>query len=146
MQINQILEQKRSHLDLLLLADEQESMIDRYLDRGDLFVLEDPDRKAVCVVTRQGEGTYELKNLAVEPAAQRRGYGRAMIEFIWSRYPDCRTSLVGTGQTPSTLRFYEACGFVPSHRIAHFFRDHYDHPILEDGVLLDDMIYLKRTR
>ena len=32
---------KKQYLDLLLLGDEQETMIDRYLERGDLFVLED---------------------------------------------------------------------------------------------------------
>ena len=28
---------KKQYLDLLLLADEQESMIDRYLERGDML-------------------------------------------------------------------------------------------------------------
>ena len=28
---------KKQYLDLLLLGDEQETMIDRYLERGDLF-------------------------------------------------------------------------------------------------------------
>lgn len=32
---------KKQYLYLLLLADEQESMIERYLERGELFVLED---------------------------------------------------------------------------------------------------------
>ena len=32
---------KKRFIDLLLLADEQESMIDRYLDRGELFVSHD---------------------------------------------------------------------------------------------------------
>ena len=32
---------KKQYLNLLLLGDEQETMIDRYLERGDLFVLED---------------------------------------------------------------------------------------------------------
>lgn len=146
MQIREILDQKKAHLDLLLLADEQENMIDCYLERGSLFVLEDPGRKAVCVVTREGPESYELKNLAVEPSAQRMGYGRKMVEFIWKHYPDCKTLMVGTGASPATLCFYQACGFVPSHRVKHFFRDHYDHPILEDGILLDDMIYLKQTR
>ena len=41
MTITQITENKKQYLDLLLLADEQESMIDRYLERGELFVLED---------------------------------------------------------------------------------------------------------
>ena len=33
---------KKRFIDLLLLADEQESMIDRYLDRGELFVSHGP--------------------------------------------------------------------------------------------------------
>ena len=45
---------KKQYLDLLLLGDEQEIMIDRYLERGDLFVLEDNGIKAVCVVTKEG--------------------------------------------------------------------------------------------
>ena len=36
---------KKQYLDLLLLGDEQEIMIDRYLERGDLFVLEDNGKK-----------------------------------------------------------------------------------------------------
>ena len=87
MKIYLIEEDKRKYLPLLLLADEQESMIDRYLDRGTLYVLEDEkasdaardeeDRtgnvKAVCVVTDEGEGVLEVKNLAVEPKSQRKG-------------------------------------------------------------------------
>ena len=38
-QIKQVSTNKKQFLSLLLLADEQESMIDRYLDRGDLFVM-----------------------------------------------------------------------------------------------------------
>ena len=33
-----VLHNKKQYLDLLLLADEQESMIDRYLERGEMFV------------------------------------------------------------------------------------------------------------
>ena len=35
------IENKRDYLPLLLLADEQEDMIDRYLDRGVMFLLEE---------------------------------------------------------------------------------------------------------
>ena len=60
----QVTENKKRYLPLLLLADEQENMIDRYLERGDLFALFDPDLKSLCVVTDEGKGTCELKNLA----------------------------------------------------------------------------------
>ena len=41
MEIKLVTSDKKEFLDLLLLADEQESMIDRYLERGDMFVLYD---------------------------------------------------------------------------------------------------------
>ncbi|MDY3939996.1 MAG: GNAT family N-acetyltransferase [Spirochaetia bacterium] len=137
---------KRKYLDLLLTADEQESMIDRYLDRGDMFVLNDNGVKAECVVTKEAEGVYEIKNIAVVSDCRRRGYGKKLIDSLFSCYPDCRTLLVGTGDVPSTLGFYRNCGFTESHRIGNFFTDHYDHPIFEDGRQLIDMVYLKRER
>jgi hypothetical protein len=39
MKIEKIIENKQQFLDLLLLADEQENMIDKYLASGDLFAL-----------------------------------------------------------------------------------------------------------
>ena len=120
---------KRKYLYLLLTADEQESMIDRYLDRGDMFVLNDNGVKAECVVTKEAEGVYELKNIAVISGCRRRGYGKKLIDFLFFRYPDCRTLLVGTGDVPSTLGFYRRCGFTESHRVKNFFTDNYDHPI-----------------
>ena len=77
--IRRVAENKKEYLDLLLLADEQEDMIDRYLERGTMYILEDNGVKAECVVTDEGDGILEIKNLAVPPECQRRGYGRQMI-------------------------------------------------------------------
>ena len=130
---------------LLLLGDEQEEMVRRYLDRGVLYVMEEAgESTAVCLVTEEGPGVYEIKNLAVAPGFRRQGRGRAMVEHACAACPG-DVMLVGTGETPSTLRFYRSCGFVPSHRVENFFTDHYDHPIVEEGVVLRDMVYLKRT-
>lgn len=86
MRIREITEDKKRYLDLLLLADEQESMIDRYLDRGTMFVLDDGGVKAECVVTDEGDGILEIKSIATAPDFQGRGYGRALIEFVVERY------------------------------------------------------------
>ena len=57
MKVEQVFSDRKRFLDLLLLADEQEDMIDRYLERGDMFALYDEDKlRAVCVVTNEGEG------------------------------------------------------------------------------------------
>lgn len=147
MQITRVLENKRRYLPLLLLADEQEDMIERYLERGEMFALGDQDGAlAICVVTNEGEGQLEIKNLAVRPDMQKRGYGRMLIDFIADHYRGrYHTLLVGTGDSPLTVPFYERCGFVRSHVVKDFFTDHYDHPIIEDGVLLQDMVYLKKA-
>lgn len=144
MEIRKVTAGKRAYLRLLLLADEQEDMIDRYLDRGDMYLLDDHGVKAECVVTKEGDGVYELKNIAVEPEFQRRGYGKRLIEAVLAQYADCGVLYVGTGDCPSGLSFYERCGFTQSHRVKGFFTENYDHPMFEDGVQLVDMVYLKR--
>ncbi|RGY98244.1 GNAT family N-acetyltransferase [Clostridium sp. AM58-1XD] len=146
MDIQEVTGDKKAYIDLLLLADEQESMIDKYLERGDMFVLDDDGLKAECVVTKEADGVYELKNIAVMPGCQRKGYGRTLIEFLFSHYDGCNTMLVGTGDVPSSLSFYHKCGFTESHRLINFFTDNYDHPMFEDGKQLVDMVYLKRER
>lgn len=145
MEIREQAKNKKQYLSLLLLADEQESMIDRYLERGTMYVLEDNGIKAECVVTSEEDGVLEIKNLAVDPKHQGRGYGTALIDFIARQYAGRYSVLqVGTGDSPFTIPFYEKCGFVRSHRIPNFFTDNYDHPIYEGGVQLVDMIYLQR--
>ena len=78
MEIKKVISDKKEFLDLLLLADEQESMIDRYLERGDMFVLYDDGLKALCVVTREGE-VFMNQEYATVPFFQRQGYGKRLI-------------------------------------------------------------------
>ena len=135
MEIRKVETDKKRYLDLLLLADEQENMIDRYLERGTMYVLEDDGVMAECVVTDEGDGVLELKNIAVEPAFQGRGCGKAMIDFLVRTYKGQYSALqVGTGDS----------GFRRHHLVKNFFTDNYDHPIYEHGVRLVDMVYLQR--
>ena len=145
MRIIEVKENKKQYLDLLLSADEQEDMIDRYLDQGKMFVLDEDGVKCECVVTDEGNGVLEIKNIATVPEFQRKGYAKALIDFLVQKYAEHYTILqVGTGDSPLTIPFYEKCGFVRSHSIPNFFTDHYDHPIFECGIRLVDMIYLQR--
>lgn len=113
MKIKEIRENKKQFLSLLLLADEQENMIDRYLNRGTMYVLDDDGIKCECVVTDEGEGVLEIKNIAVEPEYQGKGYGKAMIDFVAATYKGKYSILqVGTGDSMLTIPFYEKCGFI----------------------------------
>jgi ribosomal protein S18 acetylase RimI-like enzyme len=144
--IKHITENKKQFLDLLLLADEQEDMIDKYLPQGDLFALYDGDLKSVCVVVHIDSETCELKNIATYEKYQSKGYGRSLICYISEFYcSDYKTMLVGTGETNAILSFYRSCGFEPSHRIKNFFTDHYNRPMFEGNTQLVDMIVLKKN-
>ena len=146
-QIRLVTESKWDHLPLLLLGDEQKSLIDGYLDRGDLFVLErEGEECGACVVTREAPGCYELQNIAVTPRYRQRGFGRALVEFIWSYYPDLRILQLGTGDSPSTVGFYQALGFEETGRERDYFLKYYDHPIYEDGKQLRDRVRYQKAK
>lgn len=143
MEIIKINENKKKYIDLLLLADEQENMIDKYLDKGEMFALKENNMViAECVVTKEGNCKYEIKNIAVLPEKQKMGYGRKLIEFVINHYSDCRILYAGTGDSNLTIPFYKKCGFNELCRIKNFFTDNYNHEIYEDGRQLIDMVYL----
>ena len=65
--IKEILCDKKKYLDLLLIGDEQESMILKYLDKSRIFGLYDPELKAICAVEHmpdKSEKVVEIKNIA----------------------------------------------------------------------------------
>lgn len=145
MEIIEVKQNKKKYIGLLLLADEQENMIDQYLERGTMYVLMDNGVKAVCVITDEGDLTLEIKNIAVEPEYQHNGYGKKLIEFIEENYRKLyKTLKVGTGDSPLTIPFYEKCGFNETYRVKNFFTDNYDHPIFECGKQLIDMVYFEK--
>jgi len=144
MDIRLITDGKQEYMPVLFIADEQADMIEKYLYRGELYALYDPDLRAVCVLTDEGGGVFELQNIAVLPEYQRRGYGRKLVAHVADSCKGrAKTLMVGTGDSPNTLSFYRNCGFVYSHRIDNYMLTHYDHPIFEDGVQLFDKVYLK---
>lgn len=137
---------KKRYIDLLLLGDEDEKMIDKYLERGDMYILDDNGIKAECVVTDEGNKILEIKNIAVSPRFQKQGYGKKLIEFITEKYSENFSVIqAGTGDSPLTIPFYEKCGFRKSHIVKNFFIDNYKNPIYEEGVQLIDMIYLQKN-
>jgi GNAT superfamily N-acetyltransferase len=153
MQIKIIHENKKQFLDLLLLADESEEMIDKYLERGDLFALYDDDDvhtgarilKSVCVVTQESEDTCELNNIATYEQWNGKGYGSKLISYVSEYYKGKYAAMIaGTGDVPWIIKFYEKNGFRISHRIKNFFTDNYDHPMFDGDVQLADMVYLSK--
>lgn len=144
MKIIKVMDNKDQYMDLLLLGDEQESMVKKYLHRGELFALFDNDLKTVSVVTQENEEIYEIKNIATYEKYQGKGYGSIMIKYIIENIKNKgKRLLVGTGESDEIIAFYKNFGFEYSHTIEDFFVDNYDHKMYENGKQLKDMIYLK---
>ena len=57
MEIREIKENKKKFLSLLLLADEQENMIDRYIDNGIMYVLDD---EGINFIADKYKGKYSV--------------------------------------------------------------------------------------
>ena len=112
-EIRRVETNKKQYLALLLLADEQEDMIDRYLERGGMYVLEDDGVKAECVVTDEGGGVLELKNIAVEPDFRAKAMGKPWWTSSFEPTRDsicCYRWVLGTAPPPS--RFTRAAAFA----------------------------------
>lgn len=145
--ISRVTADKTKYMPLLLIGDEQEDMVMKYLDGCELYVMHDDGKVcAACAVTDEGGGVLEIKNISVYPEFQRRGLGRKLIDYISAEYSGrYRKLTAGTGDSPLTVPFYEACGFVRAGVVPDFFIKNYDHPIIECGVLLRAMIYFEKA-
>ena len=138
-------ENKEDFSSLLLLADEEQSMIDKYLKNSTMFVLKSDEVIGEICVLDVGGGILEIKNLAIAPQHQRKGYGKMLIDFVCSKYKNNFDFIqVGTGDSPITISFYQKCGFAKSHIVKNFFKENYSHPIVKCGKTLCDMVYLKK--
>ena len=138
---------RRALRELLLLADPSEELVAGYLQQGILLAALEGGEILGEALAIPAKGGWELKNLAVHPAHQRRGIGGRLVKELVQRVPEGTVLWVGTGNSsPWILRFYERCGFSYDHTVKNFFTDNYPDPIWEDGVLCTDMIYLKQRK
>lgn len=146
MLIKEIINNKKEYLDILLIGDENEAMISKYLDAGHLFVLFD-HKKAVsaCVILQIDFDTVEIKNLATYTKHQNKGFASKLLDFVFDKYKNSYENIIlGTGENEITLNFYKKRGFIEFKRIPNFFTENYPKPIFENGIQLIDMIYLER--
>ncbi len=144
--IKKISENKENFMDILLIGDEQENMVQKYLSSGILYALYEKDiLKSVCVILPENSNTIEIKNLATYPKFQNQGHASILLEFIFKKCKKTYNFItLGTGENEKTLNFYKKRGFIEFSRVKDFFIKNYDHPIFENGIQLKDMIYLKK--
>ncbi|QAR34968.1 GNAT family N-acetyltransferase [Latilactobacillus curvatus] len=138
---------RRQWLDDLLLADEEVGMIERYLMHGQLYTVSDKQQViGVFHLMALNDQQVELKNIAVRPEWQQRGFGGQMMTQIQTIAIDqgFQSLLVGTGDgSLAAIGFYLRQGFRFEQIRKNFF-DEYQTPIYENGIRLKDMVVLAK--
>ena len=135
---------RSAYIPLLLEGDEDMAMLNRYLDRGDLFGLFDnEDVVTLALVTAEGD-CAELMNIVTVEKHRGKGYGSLMLSYLSKEFSAYGYLIAGTGGCSPARLFYEENGFSLSGLRKGFFLQ-YDHPVIENGRMLTDMVlYRKR--
>ena len=135
---------KRAFLPLILEADPEVAVVERYLDSGTLVVAYCGDVPAcVAVVTPHSAGEGELKALATAEAFRHRGIASAMIRWLFEEFRGRYASLI-VGTAEPAVSFYEQFGFVWERTEPDYFTRTYSEPIYDGDFLCRDMIFLKK--
>ena len=140
-EIKQILK-KEKYMDLLLEADPEKEIVEKYLTYSDVYGLfEDNKIMSIIVITKVNENICELKNIATIKQARGKGYGKQLIQYVNTIYKDKYEKMI-VGTTENNIPFYVKCGFDKYYKtVKNFFVDNYKEPIWDGNLQCIDMYY-----
>ena len=136
---------KEQYMDLLLEADPDKEVIEKYLQNGELFILTYKEEVAcVAVVTKVDEKTCELKNIATVEKYRGQGYGKKMIKYLFDNYKQKYEKII-VGTTENNIPFYVKLGFDKYYKtVKNFFVDNYKDEIWDGDLKCVDMYYYSK--
>ncbi|HEX5655501.1 MAG TPA: GNAT family N-acetyltransferase [Chitinophagaceae bacterium] len=147
--LHKLKENDRIPFELLLLADETEDAINKYIYHSDIYtvyILESLIPIGVFALYRISNLVIEIKNIGVSEKFRSKGVGSGLIKKIKeiAAEENYEEIIVGTPDSGvRQIRFYEKNGFRRYGVKKNFFIENYPEPISEDGIILKDMIMLK---
>ncbi|MBR3696944.1 MAG: epoxyqueuosine reductase QueH [Clostridia bacterium] len=133
---------KEKYMDLLLEADPEKEIVEKYLQAGELFVLTYKEEViCVSVIIKIDDKTCELKNIATAKKYREQGYGKKMIKYLFDNYKQkYKKMIVGTSE--NNIPFYVKAGFDKYYKtIKNFFIDNYKKEIIDGDLHCIDMYY-----
>ncbi|MUK87958.1 GNAT family N-acetyltransferase [Ornithinibacillus sp. L9] len=138
---------RKNYIDYLLLADESEEVINKYIQIGDMFSVYYKDELAgVVLFTFDSNEVVELKNIALAPPFRRLGIGKRIVAWSLEHYKreGQQKMIVGTANSSiGNIAFYQKVGFRMVGIKKDFFND-YPNPIYEDGIQALDMVMFEK--
>ncbi|MCJ0742095.1 GNAT family N-acetyltransferase [Pedobacter montanisoli] len=138
-------------LDLLLMADETEAAVRKYIFQSEVYLVTDKishEKIAVFVLFKIDNTKLEIKNIAITEKLRGKGIGSWLISNIKqiATQQNYKSLIVGTPDCAiQQINFYQKAGFIPFALKENFFINNYEEPIYENGILLKDMLMLKMT-
>ena len=129
---------------LLLSADAQRREVQKYLERGELWLAELGGRvvgEMVLLETRAD--IWEVMNIAVSPRHRRKGIGFALLKRARAIAKRRGAHRLEVGTDPGgfgRLAFYQRFGFRIVSVDLDFFVRRYRRPVRSNGILVRDML------
>lgn len=140
-------ENRSIYIDDLLLADEDEAIVETYIHTGRMYViLLDGKEIGVCLFTFPSEGTVEIKNFAIRKPYRGKGFGKKVISASTPLFQKLgyNEMIVGTANSSiENLAFYQKAGF----RFYDIKKDYflsYPRPFYENEIQGLDLIIFQR--
>ena len=131
--------------DLLLDADPEKRNVDNYLLEGMLFgAYEDSELVGVYLIIEKENHVFELVNLAVKEAHQKKGIGSILINHAENQAKLLGGKYMEIGTGFPLVPYYEKRGYIYHKTIKNFFVDNYSAPVIDNGILLKDMEVLRK--
>lgn len=86
LEIKQIFE-KEKYIDLVLEADPDKEIVEKYIDDSDMYGLfEEGEILAEVIITKVNDNICELKNIATAKLSRGKGYGKKLIQYVIQLY------------------------------------------------------------
>ena len=145
MEIKKVKDNKEQYMKLLLEADPDENIVNKYINESDMYVVLE-NEKAVCeiVITEINKEECELKNIATLKEYRGKGYAQKLIEYVFKEYSTKYKRMI-VGTTENMIPFYVLNGFTKYHHtVKNFFVDNYKEEIWDGDLHCIDMYYYSK--
>ena len=134
-------------LDLLLLADPEKNIIEKYLN-GSVFIAAKNDDTIVGItaIKKIDKQSIEIVNLAVNEKWQNKKIGRKLLEeaIIYAKTERYKQVIVRTGNSSiSQISLYQKLGFRITNVNKDYFLDNYTYVIYEKNIQCRDQVELE---
>ena len=134
-------------IELLLEAVPSEKLVRAYCAESRVYAVEDAAGTiGVLVLCPLDEAVVEIKNVAVAESVRGKGLGKSLIlhAIAEAKCLGFRKAVIGTGNSSlGQLALYQKCGFRMVSIDRGFFLRNYPEPIVENGILCEDMVLLE---